>query len=460
MCAGFFSLVACKEASVIKPDLIPPVDNINTFRLSAADFDIQIQNGYFDSLRTDDATYPIAPIGSIDNDPFFGTTDAGIYFQVAPNVDKFSFPDDMTGIDSAVLVLPFTGVSYGDTTHTSYQALKVYRITQADFKIDVNTQKYYAFSSVSADMANPIGAGRVSAKAIKYDSTAYPAGGDTVGSQLRLRLTDAFANEIKGLSDDVFANFSSFIDYFKGVYVAPDPSAAAEDRKRISYFYLGVSSSDVYRKARIEFWYHVTGSTTGKVAMFTYNPISSAFFAGIKRNRTGTPAEALYSSIGAARDSIVIQGAPGFYTDLTIKNIQDIPASIINKAEIRITALKLGNDDILTTPLQLIPSGVDANGALYTIADLLDVSGSQTSGTQAFVGGTPKEVEIDGAKYIQYTINIPRELQQAKTAGKTELKIRLSSSTNLPGAYRMVAPGPGAPGALQMKFDVIYSKMN
>lgn len=460
MCAGFFSLLACKETSVVKPDLIPPVDNINTFRLSAADFNIQLKHGYFDSLRTDDAIYPIAPVGSIANDPFFGTSDAGIYFQVAPNVDNFSFPADMAAIDSAVLVLPFTGASYGDTAFANQQSLKVYRITQSDFKIDTSAKKYYAFSDIAVDLANPLGAGRVSAEAIKYDSTAYPgSSSDTVGGQLRLRLNDAFANEIKGLSASVFANFSSFIDYFKGVYVAPDPAASADDKRRISYFYLGVASSDNYRKARIEFWYHLSDGTK-KVAMFAYNPISSAFFAGIKRNRTGTPSENFYSSLGTGRDSVIIQGAPGFYTDITIRNIQNIPASIINKAEILVTCLKIGNDDQLRTPLQLIPLGVDTNGITYAIADLVDLTGSQTAQSQEFVGGAPKEVTIEGQKYIQYSINIPRELQSARTAGKTELKIRLSSSTALPGAYRMVAPGPGGSGALQMKFDVIYSKMN
>jgi len=459
MCAGFFSLVACKETSVIKPDLIPPVDNINTFRLSAADFAIQIQNGYFDSLRTDDDTYPIAPVGSILNDPFFGNTDAGIYFQVAPTVDNFSFPTDMAAIDSAVLVLPFTTAWYGDTT--SYQSFKVYRITQSDFKVDTNTKKYYAFSEISVDIANPLGGGRVSAESIKNDSTAYP-GSDTVGAQLRIKLNDAFASEIKGLSADVFKNFSSFVDYFKGVYVASDPSAPVEDRKRISYFYLGVSSSDYYRRARIEFWYRL-GDGTKKVAMFSYNPVSSAFFANVKRNRTGTPSEAFYSSLGTTRDSLVIQGAPGFYTDLTIKNIQDIPASIINKAELQITALKIGNDDKLTTPLQIIPQGLDSNGHTYNIADIVDDvngAGGQTSNSQGFVGGTPKDVVIDGITYKQYSFNIPRELQRAIVAGKTELKIRLTSSAVLPGAYRIVAPGPGVPGALQMKFDVVYSKLN
>lgn len=457
LCAGFFSLVGCKESSIIKPDLAPDVDNVNTFRLTADSLPIEIQIGYNDSLRTDDATAPLMALGSIGDDPFFGTTNAGIYLQVAPNVDGFSFPDSLATMDSAVLVLPYTGISYGDTAGTNRQSYNVYRITQDDFRVDGTGRKYYAFDSVTVDRTTLLGSATVSHASMKNDSTVYPSG-DTVGGQLRVRLSDTFAGEMRTADANVFKNFSSFINYFKGLYIAPNVSAPVSEKQRLSYFYLGVSSSSNFNRARVEFHYTTTNGAK-RVAFFTHNPISSAFFGSIRRNHAGTPAAGFLATPTALRDSVVIQGAPGFRSDVTIKDIQKIPESVVMKAELLINVLRVGRDDIYTMPTQIIPLGLTPENTTYTIADLIDLTGSNSGDAQRFVGGTPKPVMIGGVQYIQYKINFPRELQAARAAGKTELKIRLISSANLPGAYRMVAPGVNVPGDAQMKLDVIYSKL-
>lgn len=456
LCAGFFSLVACKESSIIKPDLAPDVDNVNTFRLTADSLPIEIQIGYNDSLRTDDATAPLMALGSIGDDPFFGTTDAGIYLQVAPNVDGFSFPDSLVDIDSAVLVLPYTGISYGDTAGTSNQSYNVYRITQDDFKVDGTARKYYAFDSVAVNRTELLGSATVSHSSMKNDSIVYPSG-DTIGGQLRVRLSNDFAREVRTADANVFKNFSTFINYLKGVYITPDASAPLSHKQRLSYFYLGVGSSSNFNRARIEFHYTVNG--VKRVTFFTHNPISSAFFGSIRRNYSGTPAAGFLGTPTALRDSVVIQGAPGFRSDITVKNIQSIPESVVMKAELLINILRVGRDDIYPMPTQIIPLGVSTDNTTYTIADLIDLTGATSGDAQRFVGGNPKPVMIGGVQYIQYKINFPRELQAARAAGKTELKIRLISSANLPGAYRMVAPGVNVPGDAQMKLDVIYSKM-
>jgi hypothetical protein len=456
LCAGFFSLLACKESSIIKPDLAPGIDNINTFRLTADSLPIELRIASQDSLRTDDAVTPIMALGSIGDDPFFGTTDAGIYMQVAPNVDNFAFPDSMATMDSAVLVLPYTGISYGDTSVTNVQSLKVYRITQNDFKLDGTDRKYYSFDSVTVDRSNPLASVAVNYAQISTEGTVYPSG-DTLKNQLRIRLSDAFANEMATAGEDVYKNFSSFIDYFKGVYIAPNPDAPMAQKQRLSYFYLGVSSSSNYEKARIEFHY-TTVNGAKRVAFFTHNPISSAFFCSIRRNRMGTPSANYVGAPEVLRDSLIIQGTPGFRTEVTIKNIQRIPESVVLKAELLFNVLRVGKDDIYTMPRQIIPVGVNSDSTTYTIADLKNFNGEETSETRFFVDGTPKPVTIDGVQYIQYKINFPRELQQAKIDGKDELKIRLISSEVLPAAFRMVAPGTKGASDVRMQLDVIYSK--
>ena len=116
-------------------------------------------------------------------------------------------------------------------------------------------------------------------------------------------------------------------------------------------------------------------------------------------------------------------------------------------------------DNIYYSPAQLVPVGV-ANGQPYTIADLLTNSGANSGDGFGFVGGKPSEVTINGTKYIQYALNFPRELQLAINAGKTELKLRISSATANPGAYRMVAGGPAASDDTKIRLEVIYTKIN
>ncbi len=83
---AFFLLISfnsCKkinEATQLGDDLIPPIDNVNTFEVS---FKTETNNAlYNDStkLRFND---DIA-LGHINNDPEFGQTNASVYFNILP----------------------------------------------------------------------------------------------------------------------------------------------------------------------------------------------------------------------------------------------------------------------------------------------------------------------------------------------------------------------------------------
>ena len=82
---------ACKkinEATELGAGLIPPVDNINTFDTSIS---IQAFNDTFGLAN--DSQYISRNeeffLGKINNDPFFGKTDARMFFQLNPPYYKY-----------------------------------------------------------------------------------------------------------------------------------------------------------------------------------------------------------------------------------------------------------------------------------------------------------------------------------------------------------------------------------
>src|SRR6478735_3190033 len=120
-------LPSCKkvnEATLLGGDLVPDVDNINTF---ASTLDVVTDNVYLEDSSRVIYTDPVA-LGTITNDPEFGKTNASAYLQVSPTFFK-SYPfvskENLT-IDSVVLSLNYIG-GYGDTS--SMQTVHVYEIS-------------------------------------------------------------------------------------------------------------------------------------------------------------------------------------------------------------------------------------------------------------------------------------------------------------------------------------------
>lgn len=442
LCAGFFSLIGCKERSLTAPDLIPDVDNIHTFEIT--DFAFSLHNAYKDSLQTNDYSYMVAGLGSIQNDPFFGNTNSGIFLQFVPPTENFSFPAGYT-VDSAVLSLPYFSYVYGNNDSVNnLQHIKVHRIT-GDFKKEEGLN-YYSFQSFAFDN-NTLGSRSFNLSALK-DTVALPTG-DSLTGQLRIRLNDQLANLLVAETDNShFASSTSFLEYFKGLCLLPDTT-----RIQQSIVYFRLDGPSLLSSARIDFHLH-NSEDNFRLVSFPFNSNVSAFYNRIFRNYSGKPATQFINS-NRIQDSIVIQSYPGFYTDITIKNIDHIPPSVINKAQLILTVLPVGADNIFQLPIQLLAEGIYEDSSTYIIADMI---GGTSSELFNFFDGKPKKVTIDGNEYNQYILNIPRELEKAVAERKSELKLRISSSISYPGAFRMVAAGAGGAANTRIRFNVIYTK--
>ncbi len=456
LCAGFFSLAACKEKSAVKPDLIPGVDNIHTFEV--ANFEMGIKNTYYDSIWTSDYNYQIVTIGGITNDPFFGKTMAGLYFQIVPPAANFTFPAGVI-IDSSVLSVPYMNFAYGDTSYTDLSHalhLKAYQITDP-FSISDN-RKYYAFDKVAYN-STPIGSAVIPLKALR--DTVTLGNGDSIGRMLRIKMNENLNTQFVTMDPANLASGTAFMNFFQGIYLGPDTTAT---QNTLGSFVLSAGSLIAnYASAQLEFYYRSTTDTTKKRAFFRFDPTICNFYNNIYRNYNGVPVAQYKNNQTANRDSIVLQGYPGFRSDITIKiDSTTLPAAVINKAELRITVLKTGDDNRFIPPPQLIVRGFKADGTERQVADILngDDSTINSSGA-AFVGGTATTVQIGSIQYVQYKLNIPRELQRVMSAGQSELKLRLSIPTAYQGVFRMVAAGPNNSNPdTKLRFDVIYTKLN
>ena len=456
LCAGFFSLfaTACKERTSVKPDLIPPVDGINTVEVK--DFDMTVQNSYFDSIRVNDNSYPVVGLGRISNDLFFGKTAAGVYMQFVPPVANFTF-DNLSQIDSVVLVMPYLNQAFGDTLRTDANnslALKAHEITAGDFIYDATTT-WYSPKQFQYNTST-LGTGNVTLKSLT--DTSYLANGDTVNNLLRMKLNNSFFSYISSFSAADLASSTAFLSKFKGIFLGPD---TLQNKNTLAYFALsGGSSANVNnQKAHLEFYYHSSSDTVLKRAIFPFSAVS-AFSNNIIRNYVGSPAASYLNPGTNSRDSILIQGYPGFRTDITIKLDSKIPPSTINKASLVLTVLKTGDETRFNPPSQLIISKVNSDGTTTSIADVLNGAGEPNSAALSFVDGKPVVVKINGVDHYQYTLNFPRQVQRTLAEGDSELKLRIASNQIYPGAFRLLAAGPNAPEETKLKFSVIYTKQN
>jgi hypothetical protein len=227
---GVVLFSACKENTILPSDLIPSVDNINTFAQDT--FTIITNNVYQDSMLTggkrNSSQVSSSPglyhaLGTITSDPVFGKTYANIHVEVLPPVANFSFKTNATGttrtIDSIILSIPFKS-AYGDTNAAS-------NISQ-NFKLFRSIKKFsrdsaqYEFTRDSFDN-----------KLLDQQSLSFATLKDSVlvngvklVPQLRFSLDQWFIDSLETQVDlganGAAADFSKFLDWWKGFYIQAD----------------------------------------------------------------------------------------------------------------------------------------------------------------------------------------------------------------------------------------------
>jgi hypothetical protein len=204
---GFISCKKINEATDLGGDLIPAVDNVNTFEVAL--------NAVTNNMLYDDTTKvnysDLVAAGDL-NDPEFGTTHADFHFNITPvslGTNPFLGRDTTKIIDSVVLSLQYDN-SYGDTLN-GFQTLHVYEIApNQDFK-DTVLYKYADPSTDFATTGSELGSATFTAKSAK-DSIRLIRAGDTttVNNVVRIRLDNSLGER--------FAQYDTTASMLSGGY--------------------------------------------------------------------------------------------------------------------------------------------------------------------------------------------------------------------------------------------------
>ncbi len=417
---------ACRkinEATELGGSLIPPVDGINTFDTL---INVQAFNDTFgmvtDSQRLDKNQEFF--LGNINNDPFFGKTDARMFFELKPPTYPYSFGNTppKLKIDSIVLLMDYLE-TYGDTN--TVQTVNVYEIDQNptnNFRSDSN----YLIRKEHFTYSNVLGSKTFAPKSLKDSVKVF---GDTTANQLRIRLDnslgtrllsyDSTSNSLNG----AYATDSAFKTKLKGFVVRSMSSGNA---------IMGFNLNGVNTALAI-YYRNDTSKTATPIYETTvrYFPFSSSYCAAasyIKRNYTGTPLEA--SVGGIVPDQVAyIQTTPGTFATIKIPDLALIGNRVIHRAELIVEQLYDISDSTFRVPDFLY---LDASDPSITAANKYrtipyDLSIDNTGGLNLLNFGSLPRIDVDGAgnKIRVWKFNLSRYVQHILTGTQSLYNLRL-----------------------------------
>jgi hypothetical protein len=462
---------ACKklnEATELGGDLIPAVDNINTFDTSI--YNIETYNDIFALLNDSTRSYAQDErfLGRITNDPIFGATDAEIYLELKPSFYPYYFqnvnipPQDSLFIDSVVLVLDYLE-TYGDTTIP--QTINVYEITDP-FRYD---SLYFVNRSTFATGAL-LGTRNVIPSQLKDSVKAYQ---DTTSRQLRVRLNDSFGKRLldyDSTTGQPYRNDSTFRTQFKGFALRSEGGGNA---------LMGFNLAGANTKLAIYYKYNKNVQVDTTVAYFNFTQVSASSNY-IKRTYSG----AVTAASAPAQDPLLyIQSTPGTFATIKIPALATLSNRLIHRAELIMEQVFDPSDTLFPPSASLMLDAWDPaiNKFRAVPFDFIpDGSGSFNAGS---FGVLPTNLlDVNSGKVVKvWKFNISRYVQHILTHTVPIYDLRISAPPfefiqyrnwpgtdeiadfyNIPGNTNgkgRVRLGGGNHPTQRMRLRLIYSKI-
>ncbi len=442
--------------------LIPAVDNVNTF-----DTTLEVITSTFfldDSSsvsRTEDHAWGFMV------DPEFGSTSAGIYFDVQPAASgtyPFINKDSIT-VDSVYLSLNYTKL-YGDSN--SVENMRVYEISQnSEFLDSLYPVSHPDFAILPALLGE---------KTINFttlnDPQTIKKGSDTglalESNILRVRLNNAFGTRLVNYdTTNAYKSDSAFVQSFKGFAVLVD-STGSTRKKALAYFNLTDNT-----KTRLTVYYRTikAGIRDTAYTEFVYKNQVAKSANLVKRTITGS--NYARNATGAInQDKLYIQSSPGSFVKMSIPALTNLSNRLIYKAELIVEKLPSLEDNYFTAPVLFADIWDFDNKRYYSIPTDFSTDYAGTYNYADFGG-------IINAKTNRYIFNFTRAIQGMLTRKQTVYSVfRLYAPfstwpTYLPlvfgngspihvngsiGAGRVVVGGGGHP-TQKLRLRIIYSKI-
>ncbi len=470
------------DTTNIGSGLIPAVDNINTFADTLA---VSTTQGFFDDSTATSILFDNV-LGSISNDPIFGTSKANIYLQPKPVAFPFRYGnvgDTLSGfgagLDSVVLCLSYK-TYFGDNTVP--QNLVVRQIY--DQKFSDSSQFTRNIKYRPNVLPTIVGSKIFDIRSLK-DSVKIGGGKDSVVNQIRIKLNLTYAAGYYGVDTAAFNPFTSdtlWRKIFHGLAVEANGGGNA-------LMYIALNDP----KTRLEV--HYRRRNKGLDTTFTYLPLVVAQNGGvvktsatanyIERNRTGFPVSL------PSPNQVYVQAAPGTFVNLSIPGIATLSNRIIHRAELIMEQVPNNNffDTTFRAPDYLYVDCRDSSLNERWKPVYFDLSAN------SFVGYNPdskacnvlpneidyiyyggyRRIKFDylGNPHAYYNINLSRHIQQIVTRRTPNYNFRLYAPYVLSYpqacgfdykysnalAFGRVALGSGLNPNYRMRLRVIYSKL-
>jgi hypothetical protein len=472
--ASLFVLSSCKkinESTDIGSDLIPAVDNVNTFDTL---LDVHAFNDIFTDVTDSTKIGPTEEqfLGRITNDPLFGKSYGALYFQLKPNATSFPFyfenRSDSLHVDSVVLVLGYRE-TYGDSTVP--QRLRVYEIDQSsDFRFD----SAYLVRSNTLTYSNPLSPVTTFLPQTLDDSVHLFK--EQAKNQLRIKLDNSFGQRLLSYDSSAgsaYHNDSTFNTKLKGFALIPDSS--------IGNALIGVSLVDTNTKLAIYYRYDKGGVLNKDTVVKYFNFSGTSANADLViRNYNGSQLASYLG--GSTEDNLVfLQNTPGSFATLKIPGLVGLSNRVVHRAELLVEEVYDPSDLMFPPPTYLFLDAYDPTLSKFrTIPfDLgFDISGNLNAGTFGMVGR--QTADASGNPITKWSLNITRYVQHVVTGTYPVYDFRLSSPHLLRDLYRpegtttdieqqfnvnpaiakgRVRVGGGNHPTQKMKLHIIYSKI-
>ncbi len=493
----FFAIInwSCSKINTtsIGQDLIPAVDNVSTF---ADTLDINTAQGVFsDTTRISNIDNHI--LGSITNDPVFGTTKADVYVELKPPFFPYYFGNagdtvdavvnpapNTSGFDSLVLCLSFKGL-YGDTTKK--QSFNVYKIDK-----DANDFRNFSYKLdyQPAITPGPIGYAEILPTEVRNIIRFPGIRNDTVTNQIRIKLNQSFLNEFvtsldtSAGSTSVFRSDSLYKNLLRGFAIKSGELAGSN-----ALFYVDLNSPNTRLEVHYKKRRNAILDTTFSSLYFSSNSSASVSSSGHANylKRDSSQAEFIKSPSAAA---LYLETAPGTFATLKIPRLSTFPNSIIHKAEIIVEQIPASTpalaelDNVLAPPQYLYLDLVDTISPISYKPIYYDLNPTvaynpdnslfffPTGGIDFgyFGGFIQRKNDAFGNSIYHYSFNVSRYVQNIVTNHTNNYTLRLYAPNNLNYynnvfafknslANGRIKVGSGSNVNYKLRLRIVYSKI-
>ena len=481
------------DTTDIGSDLLPAVDNVNTFDTV---LNINSTQGFFS-----DSTYLFKTdnfaVGAINNDPLFGKTNAHIFMQLKPTFYPFYLGNSGdtlngfgAGLDSVVLCLKYKGF-WGDSTLPVH--LEVREVNDPDFRDSV--YKYNPTNYQPAYSGTILGSANIDVRTmgnyIKFTNRR-----DSVNNQIRIKLSPSWAAQLYN-RDSVASNGSNNAFYSDSLYrIFYNGLAVIANGSGNGLIYANLA--DTSTKIEIHYRRKNHGIIDTVYTSLILHPglldsgvvVTSNTADNIIRSRAG------YPIMTPSSGEHFLQTAPGSFVNLNIPGLAGLSNRIIHRAEIIIEQIPTDPilDEYLSSPnflyLDLKDTGT-ANNYKPIYFDLntsqnydpdyksgasflpIDALGNFNIDQTYFGGYRRNKADQFGNQIKYYNFNVSRYVQHIVTNRTHSYDMRLFAAFNLKYsqysstiipyynniAFGRVRIGSGSNPNYKLRLRIVYSKL-